>query len=126
ALPPVCSAAQSTRRMTGQVCFADRSPVKHPLQEFKKYVHTKVVLDVNQVLTLNAILQPGATQETIEVSSQAPLVDTTSTQLGAVVDDRTISQLPLNVLDTYQFLQLQPGVMSTTGSRNQIVYVSAK
>ena len=51
-----------------------------------------MIVDVNQVLTLNATLQPGATQETVEVTSQAPLVDTTSTQLGAVVDDRTVSQ----------------------------------
>src|SRR5881227_1740491 len=42
--------------------------------------------------------------------------------MGAVVDDRTVSQLPLNARDTYQFLQLQPGVMSTVGSSNSIVY----
>ncbi|PYV50395.1 MAG: hypothetical protein DMG92_07855, partial [Acidobacteria bacterium] len=115
---------------TGDYTFVEVTPaiyhVEYTLQGFKKDVHTNVVLDVNQVLTLNAILQPGATQETIEVSSQAPLVDTTSTQLGAVVDDRSISQLPLNARDTYQFLQLQPGVMSTTGSGNQIVYGSDK
>jgi hypothetical protein len=43
-----------------------------------------------------------------------------------VVDDRTVSQLPLNARDTYQFLQLQPGVTSTVGSGNQIVYGSDK
>jgi hypothetical protein len=115
---------------TGDYTFIEVVPatyhVEYTLQGFKKDVHTNVIVDVNQVLTLNATLQPGATQETIEVSSQAPLVDTTSTQLGAVVDDRTVSQLPLNARDTYQFLQLQPGVMSTTGSGNQIVYGSDK
>src|SRR4029077_10466642 len=48
------------------------------------------------------------------------------TQLGAVVDDRAVSQLPLNARDTYQFLQLQPGVTSTVGSGNSIVYGSDK
>src|SRR5438477_2666542 len=100
--------------------------VEYTLQGFKKNVRANVILEINQVLTLNATLQPGATQETVEVSSEAPLVDTTSTQLGAVVNDRAISQLPLNARDTYQFLQLQPGVMSTTGSGNQIVYGSDK
>jgi Carboxypeptidase regulatory-like domain len=100
--------------------------VEYTLQGFKKNVRPSVTLEINQVLTLNATLQPGATQETVEVSSEAPLVDTTSTQLGAVVDDRSVSQLPLNARDTYQFLQLQPGVMSTTGSGNQIVYGSDK
>jgi len=58
------------------------------------------------------------------VTSEAPLVDTTSTQLGAVVNDRAVTQLPLNARDTYQFLQLQPGVMSTVGSPNSVVYGS--
>jgi hypothetical protein len=100
--------------------------VEYTLTGFKKVVRDNVVLEVNQVLTLNTTLQPGATQETVEVSSQAPLVDTTSTQLGAVVNDRSVSQLPLNARDTYQFLQLQPGVMSTVGSGNQIAYGSDK
>ena len=39
-------------------------------------------------------------------------------------NDRAVSQLPLNSRDTYQFLQLQPGVMSTVGSSNSIVYGS--
>jgi hypothetical protein len=115
---------------TGDYTFVEVTPatyhVEYTLQGFKKDIHTNVVLEVNQVLSLNATLQPGATQETIEVSSEAPLVDTTSTQLGAVVNDRAISQLPLNARDTYQFLQLQPGVTSTVGSGNQIVYGSDK
>ena len=69
-------------------------------------------------------MQIGQAKEVVEVTSEAPLVDTTSTQLGAVVNDRSVSQLPLNARDTYQFLQLQPGVMSTVGSSNTIVYGS--
>ena len=83
---------------------------------FKKNVQKSVTVEVNGVVTLNSTLQVGAAQETIEVSSEAPLVDTTSTQLGAVVNDRAVSQLPLNARDTYQLLQLQPGVQSQVGS----------
>lgn len=93
---------------------------------FKKIISKNVTLDVNQVVNLNTTMQLGQAQETVEVTSEAPLVDTTSTQLGAVVNDRSVSQLPLNARDTYQFLQLQPGVMSTTGTGNQIVYGSDK
>jgi hypothetical protein len=110
---------------TGDYSFIEVTPgnyhVEYTLTGFKKAVRENVILEVNQVLTLNATLQPGGTQETVDVSSEAPLVDTTSTQLGAVVNDRTVSQLPLNSRDTYQFLQLQPGVMSTVGSSNSIV-----
>src|SRR5256886_5063415 len=96
------------------------------LTGFKKNVRRGVSLDINQVITLNMAMQVGATQEVVDVTSEAPLGETTSTQLGAVVDDRTGSQLPLNARDTYQFLQLQPGVTSTVGSGNQIVYGSDK
>src|SRR6476659_9545027 len=91
---------------------------------FKKNVRRGVNLDINQVLTLNMTMQVGAAQEVVDVTSEAPLVETTSTQLGAVVGDRAVSELPLNARDTYQFLQLQPGVMSTVGSSNSIVYGS--
>ena len=95
------------------------------LSGFKTNVRKGVALDVNQVITLNTTLQIGQTREVVDVTSEAPLVDTTSTQLGAVVNDRSVSQLPLNARDTYQFLQLQPGVMSTVGSSNSIVYGSS-
>ncbi len=89
---------------------------------FKKAVKKGITLQVNQVITMNMTMQVGATQEVVEVTSEAPLVDTTSTQLGAVVNDRSMTQLPLNSRDTYQFLQLQPGVQSQMG--NPLIYGS--
>ncbi len=83
---------------------------------FKKNVQRGVNLDLNQVITLNMIMQIGETKETVEVTSEAPLVDTTSTQLGAVMDQRQVAGLPLNARDTYQLLQLQPGVQGVGGS----------
>jgi len=94
------------------------------LAGFKKNVRHAVALDVNEVVTLNMTMTLGQNKEIVDVTSEAPLVETSSTQLGAVVDDRTVSTLPLNSRDTYQFLQLQPGVVSTVGSSNSIVYGS--
>jgi Carboxypeptidase regulatory-like domain len=86
------------------------------LAGFKKNVQRGVNLDLNQVITLNMIMQIGETKETVEVTSEAPLVDTTSTQLGAIMDQRQVAGLPLNARDTYQLLQLQPGVQGVGGS----------
>ena len=94
------------------------------LSGFKKSLQRGVNVDLNQIVTVNSVLQIGATKETVEVTSEAPLVDTTSTQLGAVMDAKQVSNLPLNSRDTYQLLQLQPGVMSTVGSSNTLVYGS--
>src|SRR5262249_46059791 len=82
---------------------------------FKKYVRKGVVLDLNEVLTVDVALQIGGSTETVEVTGAPPLVDTTSTQLGAVVNERAVSELPLAQRDTYQLLQLQPGVQSQWG-----------
>src|SRR5215469_3279522 len=114
----------------GDYSFVEVQPgnyrAEFELAGFKKNIQRNIVLEVNAVVTLNSSLQVGGTQETVEVTSAAPLVDTTSTQLGAVVDDRSVRQLPLNARDTYQFLQLQPGVMSTVGSSNTVIYGSDK
>ena len=105
---------------SGDFVFVEVVPgiyrVEFELTGFKKNAQKDVTVDVNQVVTLNSNLQIGATQETVEVTSEAPLVETTSTQMGAVVNSRAVSQLPLNSRDTYQLLQLQPGVQSQTGS----------
>jgi len=83
---------------------------------FKNNIRRGVLLQLNQVVTVNMTMQVGERKEVVEVTSSAPLVDTTSTQLGAVINDRSIAQLPLNERDTYQFLSLQPGVQSQLGA----------
>jgi Carboxypeptidase regulatory-like domain len=109
---------------SGDYSFVDVAPgtytVQFELTGFKKNVQKSVIVDVNQVVTLNSTLQIGGSQETVEVTSEAPQVDTTSTQLGAVINDRSVNELPLNTRDTYQFLQLQPGVQSQLGSSGSL------
>jgi carboxypeptidase family protein len=83
---------------------------------FKKTLQRGVNVDLNQVVTVNSVLQVGATREIVEVTSEAPLVDTTSTQLGSIMDAQQVSNMPLNARDTYALLQLQPGVQGVGGS----------
>jgi Carboxypeptidase regulatory-like domain len=109
---------------SGDYSFVDVAPgtytVQFELNGFKKNLQKGVIVDVNQVVTLNSTLQVGASQEVVDVTSEAPQVDTTSTQLGAVINDRSVNELPLNTRDTYQFLQLQPGVQSQLGSSGSL------
>ena len=94
------------------------------VQGFKKYVRKGITLDLNQVLTVDVALQLGGATDVVEVTGAPPVVDTTSTQLGAVVNERSSTQLPLNQRDVYQLLQLQPGVQSQLG--NDLFYGSDK
>ena len=56
------------------------------LTGFKKYLRKGVTLELNQILTLDITLQIGGSTEVVEVTGAPPVVDTTSTQLGAVVN----------------------------------------
>jgi hypothetical protein len=98
--------------------------VELQLSGFKKYLRKGITVELNQILTLDIALQLGGSTEVVEVTGAPPLVDTTSTQLGAVVNERSVSQLPLAQRDTYQLLALQPGVQSQLGVDN--VYGSDK
>jgi hypothetical protein len=113
-------ASETKTNGSGDYNFLEVAPGNYTVEfeqtGFKKNVQKSVTVTVNGVVTLNSTLQIGATQETVEVTSEAPLVDTTSTQLGAVVNQRAITNLPLNARDTYALLQLQPGVQSQVGS----------
>jgi Carboxypeptidase regulatory-like domain len=85
------------------------------LTGFKKYVRKGIIVDLNQIVGVDIVLQVGGSTEIVEVTGAPPLVDTTSTQLGAVVGERAVSELPLAQRDTYQLLELQPGVQGQLG-----------
>jgi hypothetical protein len=91
-------------------------------QGFKKYTRKGIALNLNEVVSVDLTLQIGGSTEVVEVTGAPPVVDTTSTQLGAVVNERSSTQLPLNQRDVYQLLQLQPGVQSQLG--NDLFYGS--
>ena len=114
------AARTATSSSGGDYVFVEIVPGKYDVafehSGFKKNVLKDVLVEINQVVTLDSVLQLGTASEIVEVTSEAPLVETTSTQMGAVVNSRSVSQLPLNTRDTYQLLQLQPGVQSQTGS----------
>src|SRR3954468_16383458 len=83
---------------------------------FKKYVRKGVRLELNQVLNLQIAMQLGSATEVVNVTRETPLVGTSSTQLGTAIDAKTITGVALGGRDTYQLLQIQPGVTSTGGA----------
>ena len=72
----------------------------------------RVTLVVAQEAGLTLTLRVGTTEESITVTGTAPLVDTRSAALSAVVTEETISQLPLNGRNYIDLALLQPGVAS--------------
>jgi outer membrane receptor protein involved in Fe transport len=85
-------------------------------QGFKKYNRKGIVLNLSEVISLDVTLQVGGSTETVEVTGAPPVIDTSSTQLGAVMTEQSVRELPLSSRNTYQLLQLQPGVQSQLGA----------
>jgi len=83
---------------------------------FKKYQRKGIVLVLNEIASVDVSLQIGGSTETVEVTGAPPVIDTTTTQLGAVMTDQSVRELPLSTRNTYQLLQLQPGVQSQLGA----------
>src|SRR5215471_17774798 len=63
---------------------------------FKTYVEAGIELQVNDHITLNAVLQPGTVNEVVEVRAGAATVQTEEASISNVIDSKPISELPLN------------------------------
>jgi len=77
---------------------------------FKRYVLLHIRLDVNQVGSFDVTLRVGTVESKVEVEANPIQVDTVSTQLGTVIESKSIVDLPLNGRDIYQLVALQPGI----------------
>jgi Carboxypeptidase regulatory-like domain len=55
-----------------------------------------IVLRVDQTVSLKIALEVGSSAETVEVTGSAPLVDSSTSSLGQVIENRQILNLPLN------------------------------
>jgi len=83
---------------------------------FKLARHTEIDVRLGHVTTVDVKLELGPVAQVVSAEASAPLIEIVSTQVGAVVNDKAVVELPLNTRDTYQLLQLQPGVQSQLGS----------
>jgi hypothetical protein len=55
-----------------------------------------VVVSVSTTVTSNVTLNVSATQQTVNVTAEAPVIDQTGISVGQVVDQETVQQAPLN------------------------------
>jgi outer membrane receptor protein involved in Fe transport len=81
---------------------------------FAKTVQTMVELAVGAQQTLNIKMGIGQATETVVVPGEAAGVQLGSSTLSAVVDSKTVRELPLNGRDWTQLATLQPGVTTVT------------
>ena len=88
---------------------------------FKTRVNENLRVQVSDRLRVDLTLETGQITERVTVSSEAPVVDTDSTTLGAVVTTRQVQDLPVNGRNVMDLLQLVPGAMLRGGASTQSV-----
>ena len=83
---------------------------------FKGFLQENLDLNIDQTLTVDIALAVGAASETVTVTDAPPLINTSTAELGRIVQGEEIVGLPLVNRNAYTQLSLTPGVMSNSAS----------
>jgi len=86
---------------------------------FSVQVRNDVNLNVGQALVLNFTLQVGNVSEVVEVTGGAPVLETESTSVGTVIENKRIVELPLNGRNYLQLASLIPGATTNGPASSQ-------
>ena len=76
---------------------------------FKIFERKNILVEVGKDVRIDAVLSPGSTNETITITEEVPMVDTTSTTLGGTISNEIINDLPLNGRNYQNLISLRPG-----------------
>jgi hypothetical protein len=101
----------------GEYSFAAVPPgtytVKASLTGFKTYEQRGIRIGAQQFVTLDVTLDVGTLQETITVTGQAPLIDTSNASTGAVIDSTQLQTLPSAGRSAFLFAVTVPTVVAS-------------
>jgi Carboxypeptidase regulatory-like domain/TonB dependent receptor-like, beta-barrel len=116
---------QATTNQSGFFTFVNVKPAPYVLlvevQGFKVAHVDQFNVGVAQTLTQNVTLAVGEVSETVQVASDTELVQQSSSELGTVITERAVQDLPLNGRNFTQLLTLAPGVTPVSTSQNRSI-----
>ncbi len=114
--------SRSTTNGVGIYVIPELPPGRYRLvvrkEGFKEINKVGLVLHVQDTLEQNFVMDVGSTLQEITVTASAVQVETTNTQLGQVIEEKQILQLPLNGRSYLDLLSLQSGV-APAGTRSE-------
>ena len=90
---------------------------------FTAFNQTGIRLQVNTDVEVNAKLEPRSTTEQITVTADATLVQTATSSLVQVIDEKRVTELPLNGRNVLQLMGLNAGI-SDRGSSGGTIQVN--
>ena len=83
------------------------------LTGFKRFVNAATRVGVGDVVRLEVVLQAGGLEETVTVTAETPLMNTSAIS-GTTVDAKQIAELPLGDGTAYMLTRLAPGIVDTS------------
>ncbi len=90
-------------------------------QGFKHFARPSVAVEVQQTSRIDAALVVGQVSETVEVTSETPLLQTDTSSLGTVVNQREANELPLNGRNIYNLTTITPSVVPQGNTMGTVV-----
>src|SRR5215475_7084484 len=76
---------------------------------FKRFVRDGVLIRVNDTIEIDIELEVGSMDQTVTVTADAPLLDTSSASMGNVVDSRRVAELPIPHGEPFKLIGLAGG-----------------
>jgi hypothetical protein len=86
--------------------------VRAEMPGFKTTVRSGIELSLNRNARVDMELPVGEVSEVVSVSGDAPLVESTTNEMAALIDTRRVEQLPLNGRNTLSLVSLVPGAQA--------------
>ncbi|HEV8428434.1 MAG TPA: TonB-dependent receptor [Pyrinomonadaceae bacterium] len=116
---------EATTNEDGYFNFVNVNPAMYTLrvevQGFKGVQTAPFDVGVSEAVVQNVSLTIGAVSETVEIISGAELIQQASSDLGTVIPEKVVQDLPLNGRNFTQLLTLTPGVTPVSTSQNRNV-----
>ena len=123
----VSEATHAARKMvtagSGHFTFTALSPGDYQLvvkrQGFRITTMNPITVEVDRTSSVTVTLEPGSVMEVVEVSAATqPLLNTTDSSVGTLVDNKTLEAVPLNGRDPFLLIQLSASVVPVNGAIN--------
>lgn len=100
---------------SGNYSFPSILPGRYKIQAektgFKSFSRQPIIVEIESGLKVDVVLPVGAASETVEVTGEAPLLQPETNSLGQVIEQRTVTDLPLNGRNPIALAELVPGVV---------------
>ena len=105
---------RATTNASGSYLVPNLPPARYELSieaaGFAKYVQTGIALTVGQAATIDVTMKVASATETVTVTTEAPAIEPTRTDISQVIDSVQIQELPTNGRRFVDFALLTPGV----------------